>query len=273
MASEFMDIITTIIYIILFVIMMIFVFSMGMLKRYMPRREVLLVLLVAFLIGSIGGAFFLDPIYDELPSVASIVEKNMPDNQETLYLDLSSSVDINSLANDLKSTPGFISFKEESVTIPMWSFNPQEKAYYEDILGNIDDNYKSYNITDDGKIEIELADNYTSSQALKSFSDWYKLVYGETISYGQVHAVLVIESSSLDQFKQVLLNKGVVASKIEGPIQDKINNTNETMLNNFQFTMVCGGIGVIVAILGIYFDTIAVSYRRIKKFFGDRRKR
>ena len=47
MASEFMDIITTIIYIILFIIMMIFVFSMGMLKRYMPRREVLLVLLVA----------------------------------------------------------------------------------------------------------------------------------------------------------------------------------------------------------------------------------
>lgn len=268
-----MDIITTIIYIILFVIMMIFVFSIGMLKQYMPRREVLLVLVVAFLIGSIGGAFFLDPIYDELPSVASLVEKNMPDKEETLYLDLSSSVDVDSLANDLKSTPGFKSFKEESVTIPMWTFNPQEKAYYEDILKNIDDNYKSYNITDDGKIEIELADNYTSSQALKSFSDWYKLVYGETISYGQVHAVLVVESSHLDEFKQVLLNKGVVASKIEGPIQDKINNTNESMLSNVEFTIACGGVGVVVAIMGIYYDTLVVAYRRIKKFFGDRRKR
>jgi hypothetical protein len=70
--------------------MMIFVFSIGMLKQYMPKREVLLVLAVAFLIGSIGGAFFLDPIYDELPSMVGMVEKNMPNNEETLYLDLSS---------------------------------------------------------------------------------------------------------------------------------------------------------------------------------------
>ena len=75
-----MDIITTIIYIVLFIIMMVFVFSIGMLRRYMPRREVFLVLGVAFLIGAIGGAFFLDPIYDELPEVVSIVERNMPDN-------------------------------------------------------------------------------------------------------------------------------------------------------------------------------------------------
>ena len=30
-----------------------------------------------FLIGSIGGAFFLDPIYNELPSIVSSIEKNM----------------------------------------------------------------------------------------------------------------------------------------------------------------------------------------------------
>ena len=75
-----MDIITTIIYIALFVIMMIFVFSIGMLRKYMPRREILLVLVVAFLIGSIGGAFFLEPIYDELPAVVSAFEKSMPNN-------------------------------------------------------------------------------------------------------------------------------------------------------------------------------------------------
>ena len=99
-----------IIYIVLFIIMMIFVFSIGMLKQYMPKREVLLVLAVAFLIGSIGGAFFLDPIYDELPSMVGMVEKNMPNNEETLYLDLSSSVDTDKLAKELSSTEGFKSF-------------------------------------------------------------------------------------------------------------------------------------------------------------------
>lgn len=267
-----MDIITTIIYLVLFIIMMVFVFSIGMLRQYMPKREVILVILVAFLIGSIGGAFFLDPIYDELPNVASVIEKNMPNNEETLYLDLSSSINIDDLKNNLSATDGFISFDEKSVNIPMWTFNEREHNYFDEIVGNIDSNYKDYNIST-SEIQITLADNYTSAQALKSFSDWYKLVYGETISYAQVHAVLVVDSSSLDTFENVLLQKGIVASKIEGPIQDTVDNTNSSMLTNIEFTLVCGGIGVVVAFMGIYIDSVVPAYRKFRKFLREKRRR
>lgn len=267
-----MDIITTIIYIVLFIIMMAFVFSIGMLRRYMPRREVLLVLAVGFFIGAIGGAFFLDPIYDELPAVASAVEKNLPNNEETLYLDLSSSIDTNQLRDELSSMEGFKSFDETSISIPMWSFNEREHDYFESIVGNIDSHYEKYNVTSNA-INIELADNYTASQALKSFSDWYKLVYDDTISYAQIKAVLVVDSSKLDDFEQALLDKGVVASSIEGPIQDTVNNTNATMLSNLEFTLVCGVVGVIVAIIGIYMDSVVPAYRRFKKFMNTKRKR
>lgn len=269
-----MEIIIAIIYVILFIIMMIFVFSIGMLKQYMPsKKEVVLVLIVGFLIGCIGGAFFLDPIYDELPSVVNAVERSMPNNEETLYLDLSSSIDINQLKENLSATEGFKEFNENSISIPMWDFNPDERAYFESIIGNIDYNYKSFNISESGTIEIELADNYSSTEALKSFSDWYKLVFGETVSYAQVHATLVIDSSTLDTFEQNLLQKGIVASKIEGPIQDRVDNTNSSMLSNTQFTLICGAFGVIVAIIGIYMDSVVPRYRRFKKFLGDKRKR
>jgi hypothetical protein len=267
-----MDIITSIIYIVLFVIMMVFVFSIGMLKQYMPRREILLVLAVAFLIGAIGGAFFLDPIYDEVPAMASMIEKSMPDNEETLYLDLSSSIDTNSLRDELSSMKGFKSFDETSISIPMWSFNQREHDYFDSIVGNIDSHYKNYNVTSD-KINIELDENYTSTQALKSFSDWYKLVYGETISYAQIQAVLVVDSSELEHFEQALLDKGIVATSIEGPVHDTLNSTNSSMLTNTQFTLVCGGVGVIVALLGIYMDALVPRYRRFKKFLGTKRKR
>lgn len=267
-----MDIITTIIYIVLFIILMAFVFSIGMLRRYMPKREVLLVLGVAFLIGAIGGAFFLDPIYDELPAMASVVEKNMPDNEETLHLDLSSSIDTNQLKDSLSKMEGFKSFDETSISIPMWSFNEKEHDYFDSIVGNIDSHYKEYNVTSNS-IEITLDDNYTSSQALKSFSDWYKLVYGETISYAQIKAVLVVDSSQLDKFEQALLDKGIVASSIEGPVQDSLNNTNASMLSNIEFTLVCGVVGVIVAVIGIYMDSIVPAYRRFKKFLSTKRKR
>ena len=267
-----MDIITAVIYIVLFIIMMVFVFSIGMLKQYMPKREVLLVLAVAFLIGSIGGAFFLEPIYEELPNMASIVERNMPNNEESLYLDLSSSVDTDSLREELSSMEGFKSFDETSISIPMWNFNQKEHDYFDSIVGNINTHYKNYNVTSD-KINIELEDNFTASEALKSFSDWYKLVYGETISYAQIQAVLVVDSSQLDNFEQALLNKGIVASSVDGPIQDSINNTNSSMLSNVEFTLVCGCVGGIVALIGIYMDSVVPAYRRFKKFMNTKRKR
>lgn len=266
-----MNIITTIIYLVLFIIMMVFVFSIGMLKQYMPKKEVILVILVAFLIGSIGGAFFLDPIYDELPNVVSVIEKSMPNNEETLYLDLSSSVNIDELKDKLSSMNGFKSFDENSVTIPLWTFNEREHDYFEGIVGNIDSHYGNYNVTK-SEIQISLKDNYTSTQALKSFSDWYKLVYGDTISYAQVHAVLVVDSSSLDSFEQVLLEKGIVASKIDGPVQDNVNTTNSSMLSNTEFTLVCGGIGVVVAIMGIYIDSVVPAYRKFRKFLREKRR-
>lgn len=267
-----MDIIISIIYIALFIIMMVFVFSIGMLRRYMPKKEIVLVLVVAFFIGSIGGAFFLDPIYDELPNVASVVEKNMPNNEETLYLDLSSSIDTNQLRSDLSAMDGFKSFDETSISIPMWSFNEREHDYFTSIVGNIDSHYENYNVSSNA-INIELADNYTASQALKSFSDWYKLVYDDTISYAQIQAVLVVDSSKLDDFEQALLDKGIVASHIDGPIQDTVNNTNASMLSNIEFTLACGVVGVIVAIIGIYMDSIVPAYRRFKKFMNTKRKR
>ena len=61
-------------------------------------------------------------------------------------------------------------------------------------------------------------------------------------------------------------------SFINGGI-DTLNNTNSSMLNNIEFTLICGGIGVVVAVLGIYVDSVVPAFRRIKKVFTSRRKR
>ena len=273
MACEFMDIIIAIIYIILFILMMVFVFSIGMLRPFMAKKEILLVLVVAFVIGTIGGAFFLEPVYQELPPVMGLVEKNIPGNEETMYLDLSSSANIKELAQQLSSTEGFISFEETSVTIPLWKFNEQEFRYFKEILGNIDDHYKHYNVTEDGKIEIQLEDNYSSHDAIKSFADWYRAVYGGSLSYAQVHAKLVVKTSADDTFRNILLQKGIVPSKVEGPIQNKLNDTNTTMLPSYQFVLVTGVVGVIIAVLGIYYESFGIFSRRFKKFMKEKRRR
>ena len=99
------------------------------------------------------------------------------------------------------------------------------------------------------------------------------MVYGDTLSYAQVHAKLVIASSALDQFEQNLMDRGIVASHIEGPVQNRINDTNSSMVSSTQFVLISGVIGVIVALIGIFFDSVVVYYRRFRKFVTEKKKR
>ena len=224
--------------------------------------------------GALGGAFFLSPVYSDLPQFASDVQKLNPDNDEVLYLDIASSTDISQLKSDLSKIEGYQSFEELGVTIPLWRFSDQEYEYLNGVIGNIDPHFSNYTVNQtSGEIYIALPENYTSSQALEVFADWYKLVYAETISYAQIHAKLVVSSSSLDDVEDLLLEKGIVASSIEGPSQSTLDNTNASMLSNTEFTIACGGLGVVVGLIGIYFNTVAVGFRRFNRFLHTKRKR
>ncbi len=268
-----MEVISTIIYIVLFIILMIFVFSIGMLRPLMPKKEIALVLVVAFFIGTLGGAFFLTPIYSEVPEFASSLQKLDPANEETLYLDVSSATDLNKLKNDLMKIDGVKSFEETGVTISMWKFSDKEKDYFNQAVPNVDSHFDNYTVNQtSGTIYIQL-NNYSSSQALKVFSDWYKLVFGGPISYAQVHIKVVASSSSLDKVESQLLEKGIVASSVDGPVHNSANNTNSSMLSNAEFSLACGGFGVIVGLIGIYYDSFVVGFRRFRRFLRTKKKR
>ena len=267
-----MDVIVAIIYFVLFIIMMIFVFSIAMLKPFMSKKEMAFILVVGFFIGALGGAFFLSPIYSDVPEVTVAVEKIIPGNEEVLYLDLSSSTDINKLRNDLSQIKGFKSLEETGVTIPLWSFNDKEYEYFNYAVPNVDSHFSNYSINKtEGTIYIAL-NNYSSSQALKSFADWYKLVFGGPINYAQVHAKIVISSAAYDQVKAMLLEKGIVPSSTEGSVQSTLDNSDTPLLSNTQFVVICGIVGVIVAILGLFFETFVVGKRRFNRFLHRKKK-
>lgn len=254
-----------VVYIILFVILMAFVFSIGMLKPFMPKKEITLVILSAFIIGCLGGAFFLTPIYDEVPEMISNFEKFNPENEETMYLDVSSAVDIDDLVKNLTKTEGVKSVDVTGISFYMWSFNDKEYEYMNAVIGNLDSNYTNYTVNQSGKIDINITKGYDSAAALRSFSDWYKSVYGGSISYAQIHLKVVLASSALDTVDNELLDRDIVPSNVTGPVHNSINNTNNTMLNNNEFTFCVGIFGVIVSVLGIYGDKVIVLFRKMKR--------
>ena len=98
------------------------------------------------------------------------------------------------------------------------------------------------------------------------------LVYGDSIAYAQVHSKLVIDASHLDEFEKNLLARGIVATKMEGPIHDSLNNTNATMVSDTNLVLATGILGIVVAVFGIYFDSFVVYYRRLRKFMKNKRR-
>ena len=156
----------------------------------MSKKEMLLILGVGFFIGALGGAFFLSPIYSDVPEIATAIEKVMPGNEETLYLDVSSATDLNKLKNDLSKIEGFKSLEETGVTIPLWSFSDREYKFFNSSVPNINSHFSNYSVNKTaGTVNIAL-NNYSSSQALKSFSDWYKQSGFNIFQFGKMIYIL-----------------------------------------------------------------------------------
>ena len=243
-----------------------------MLRPFMPKKEIAFVLIVSFFIGAIGGAVFLNPICQEIPEVVSSIEKLNPSNEEVIYLDLSSSTDIAQLQKDLSNIEGFKSFEETGITLNMWHFNDQEYNYFNNAIGNVDSHFTNYTVNKSGGTIYIALDNYSSSQALSSFSEWYKSVFGEKINYALIHSKLVVSSSSLDKYESFLLNKGIVPSHVDGPAHIDVNSTDDSFIYNNEVIIISGFIGLSVALLGLYYDSVVVAFRRIKRFLFHRGK-
>jgi hypothetical protein len=60
---------------------------------------------------------------------------------------------------------------------------------------------------------------------------------------------------------------------MEGPVQSTINDTNASMPPSAHFVLITGAVGVVVALLGIYYDSFGVLSRRFKRFMREKRKR
>lgn len=245
---------------------MVFVFSIGLLRPYMPKKELALVFAAAFIIGSLGGAFFLTPVYNDLPNVICSVEQILPTSEETMRLDISYSDNAPQIIEHLKDMDGVRSVKVTGVTIYLYSLSDNDVATIDRALGIIDDSYKSWDVSKTGKIEIQLKDDASLASALQSFSNWFELVYGTKVGSALVHVEVVVASSQFDNIQDYLLSNRVVPNNVTGVGHSLKENVQNSLLPDNQFIICCGIFGVIVSLFGVYFDNLVVMYRKLRKW-------
>ncbi len=257
-----MDIITSIIYIFLFILLMVFVFSMGLLTPIIGKKDILSVLAIGFVVGLVGGTFFITPIYQEMPYVVGSIYETIGENNETIIIEVSPSVDRNKLISELNQKEGVISVINKGIILKTDPFSESTKQIIEDKVPIVDENFKNYSVNTEGLISINFTHNYDPSKAISTLTEWLMYSSGINVKYSSVIININAKSNSVNEVTDYLHSNNIVISSINGPVQSAINNTKMSMLDNNYVILISGIIGLVVALISIFFDNILEGIRR-----------
>ncbi|MDR0900885.1 MAG: hypothetical protein LBM26_04420, partial [Methanobrevibacter sp.] len=144
-------------------------------------------------------------------------------------------------------------------------FSVERKQNIEDKLQILDENFKSYEIDSAGEIRLKIPPTYDPSKAISTLSDWLMYTGEINTKYAVIQLQLRVEASKLEEIQKYINSRDIVASSVEGPVQDTIENTKEAMPNNNILIFIFGLVGILVALLGVFFDDIIKFIREFIK--------
>lgn len=255
-----MGTIAVIIMVILFLILLAFVFSTALLTPIIGKKNLLFVLGMGFIVGIVGGAFFISPIFDDIPNIAASFYQSTSDDVETINLNVSTNLDIDKFIADTRKLDGVKSVEVSDITIRTTQFSPAWKNQLENRIITINKNITSAKVTNNDTIDVQIG-QANPKDVINKLEEWLMLVGAIDVKYSIVHVNLKVKTSKMNTTMETVSKQAVVTS-IEGPTQDKINYIKELMPDRSNLIILCGFIGVLTGLAGLFIDTLI-------SIFGD----
>jgi len=251
-----METIAVVLMVILFIILMAFVFSTALLTPIIGKKNLLFVVSIGFIVGIIGGAFFIAPIMDDIPGIASSFYQSTSSDVETLNVDISTNLDINQFADSARNIEGVKSVAITGITLKTSPFSDRWKATLPNRISATNKGINSAQIPSNDTIIIQINEGTNPQEVIKKLDDWLMLVAAIDIKYSSAHASVLVESSKVYDVSNQL-SKDAVITGIQGPTQDKINYVNSIIPDKTNIIILCGFIGMFIGLAGLFIDTLA----------------
>lgn len=258
-----METIAVILMVILFLVLMVFIFSTALLTPIIGKKNLIFVVLMGFIVGIIGGAFFISPIMDDIPNIASAFYQSTSTDSDTIYLDIPDSVDVNQFINTTKNIDGVKNVTVTGITIKTSKFSDYWKRTLENRIPASNTNITSVRIQGNDTLNIQIQNGSDPKTTVKSLDDWLILIAGISSSYSAIHVTVQTDPSKTDQIRNQL-SQTVVISSVGGPTQDKINSLKAILPNQSNVIILCGFIGMFVGLAGVFIDSILGIFDSIK---------
>lgn len=268
---DYMDLITGIIFIILFLIIMVFAFSMGILSPYVGRREIISIILIGFVLGAIGGYFFIDPIYDESPYVIGNIQGLFVMDSEVINLNIPSTSNISDITNKINNLTEVNSVTTNGFELETGFIKNSTKTYVENYLKS-DPEIESYKVTN-SSVTVDLKNDASSTTTLGSLVNWLSNKAGVGSEFAFVHIQVHVNANDVTEVKEYLKDNDYTIISIEGPVQDTIHYLYDHLLPTYAVMFITGLVGVAVAIAGIFVEPLTKFTRRFKRKNGEGSRR
>ena len=249
---------------------MIFAFSMGVSSPYIGRKEIVSIIVIGFVLGAIGGYFFINPIYEETPYVIGNVQGLFSMDNEVINLNIPSTSNISDITNKIKNLNGVNSVTTNGFELKTGYIKNDTKVYVEDYLKQ-DPEIESFKVTN-SSVSVDLKNDASSTTTLGSLVNWLSNKAGVGSEFAYVHIKVTVNANDVSDVRDYIKDNGYTIISIEGPVQDTIHYLNDNLLPNYVIMFITGLVGVAVAIAGVFVEPLTKFTRKFKNNRSGRRR-
>jgi hypothetical protein len=240
-------------------VILIFIFSAGLLTPMIGKKNIAIVGILGFIMGSIGGGFLITPIYHDLPYLVGGFHSVIDPNHEILKVSVSSHNDLNQSIETIKKMKGFKSLKETGFKLITSSFSDNRKKFIENYLSL--KNYSSYEVNTSGVITIFTNKEFNSNEL--NNTAWWLQYTGSVITRSSfIYFDVNVNSHDVVENMNNFSKGAIVVESATGPVQDTIKFVKSKMFGENYILLIAGMMGLIAALLGSFWDNIPKFYRR-----------
>jgi hypothetical protein len=260
-----MDTLTVILMIGLFIFLLVFIFSAALLTPLIGKRNIVFVILLGFTVGAVGGAFFIAPVFDDIPVIANSIITSTSHGTDMVDINVSTDVNISDFIQNTKQIDGVQSVQSNGITIKTVPLSSDAQSFFMTRIPEQDTNVTSVEMPANDTILLVIKNNTDPQDTINNLQTWMMYVSGISISYSMVNVTMAVQSSKLNEVMAQLPQGDIVITSVTGPSVDNVQKITSIMPNKSNIVIFCGLLGMITGLSGMFIDSILGVLQRIRK--------
>ena len=251
-----MDTLVVILMIALFILVLVFIFSTALLTPLIGKRNLLFVIVLGFTVGAVGGAFFIAPVFEDIPQLASSVFHATSTSNDMVGINVSTNVNITNFLANTKTIDGVKNVESNGITIKTDTIPATWDSTFINRIPVINDNVTSVQIPNNSTIVLEVKNGTNPVDVINGLDTWMLYVSGIGIHYSIVRVTMDVQASKLDAIIAQLPQGDIVVTDVNGPTENSVQNVKNMLPNKSNIVLFCGFLGMITGLAGLFIDNI-----------------